>query len=175
MSWPEILFVVLLISAAIMYWYITVPVIIIIWWIRRRIKEGPRSKKGRFADEEYIRQLQEIDSRKKQGKKEADNGTHFAPPKESTQQKTVCYIIIKDGLGKFGITKKRDSREIDAVYRRYKNEPLTVLWTTTLSSRGQAFDFEEYCKTRVKILAAREWFNQDEADRLVKDVIAAGY
>jgi len=159
-----------------MYWYITVPVIIIVWWLRRpQIKGGWRSKKGGFADKEYIRQLQEIDSRKKQGKKETDNGTHFAPPKESTQQKTVCYIIIKDGLGKFGITKKRDPCEIDAVYRRYKNEPLTVLWTTTVSSRGQAFDFEEYCKTRVNILAAREWFHQDEADRLVKDVIAAGY
>lgn len=171
MHWPGILAVILAISLiyyAFMYWYITVPVIIIVWWLRR-------SKKGRFADKEYIRQLQEIDSRKKQGKKETDNGTHFAPPKESTQQKTVCYIIIKNGLGKFGITKKKDSCEIDAVYRRYKNEPLTVLWTTTVSSRGQAFDFEEYCKTRVNILAAREWFHQDEAVRLVKDVIAAGY
>ena len=157
---------------AVMYWYVSIPVVIVGWLCWKAWKErtpGP-APKGRFANDEYIRQLQEIDR-----KKQTNNGAHYAPPKESTQQQTVCYIIIKNGLGKFGITKKRDRNERAAVRNRYNNEPLTILWTTTVSSRGQAFDFEEYCKSRVKVLAAREWFHESEASRLVKDVTAAGY
>lgn len=99
-----------------------------------------------------------------------------APKKHVTQQKTVAYIIIKDGYGKFGITKKRKQGEAYSVHKRYNNEYLKILWTTTLASRGEGFEFERYCKTRInRILKGKEWFSETQAPQLVADVKAAGY
>jgi hypothetical protein len=104
------------------------------------------------------------------------NNPHDPPSKLSTYEKTVAYIIIKDGLGKFGITKKRSGGERYSVNKRYKNQRLRILWTSTLPCRGDGYEFEKYCKTRVgAILKGREWFDQRLANKLVKDVKKAGY
>jgi hypothetical protein len=99
-----------------------------------------------------------------------------APKKHVTRQKTVAYIIIKDGYGKFGITKRRKQGEAYSVRKRYNNEYLKILWTTTLASRGEGYEFERYCKTRInRILKGKEWFSETQAPQLVADVKAAGY
>lgn len=104
------------------------------------------------------------------------NNPHNPPSKLSTYEKTVAYIIIKDGLGKFGITKKRSEGERYSVKKRYKNQQLRILWTSTLPCKGDGLEFERYCKTRVgSILKGREWFDKRLANELVKDVKKAGY
>lgn len=96
--------------------------------------------------------------------------------KNVTKEKTVAYIIIKDGYGKFGITKKRKQGEKYSVRKRYNNKYIKILWTTTLSSRSEGYKFERYCKTRINyIVKGREWFFKAYAPQLVVEVKAAGY
>ena len=79
----------------------------------------------------------------------------------------IGYVIIKDGLGKFGITQKSSKNHIACVKKRYAYRPLTVLWTGQFKSKRAALDFERYCKSQVRhIVKGREWISQQEARTL---------
>lgn len=79
----------------------------------------------------------------------------------------IGYVIIKDGLGKFGITKKSKKDHLACVKKRYGYKPLVVLWTGQFRSKRAALDFERYCKSQVRhIVKGREWVSQQEARAL---------
>ena len=96
----------------------------------------------------------------------------FKKPKSKRSRKkyssdaTVAYIIIKDGYGKFGITRKNNNSEHMAVVKRYNYEPLDILWTKTLRTRADGYKFEAHCKLQVPIIKGREWTTSSEARRL---------
>lgn len=98
----------------------------------------------------------------------------LSPNKRSSRRsralggKTVAYIIVKDGYGKFGITTCSNKHEDLCVKRRYNNEPLEILWTKTLPSRQEAYRFEHWCKTLVTPIKGREWFNVRNAKFLAE-------
>lgn len=79
----------------------------------------------------------------------------------------IGYVIIKDDLGKFGITQKSAKNHTTCVKKRYAYRPLTVLWTGQFKSKRAALDFERYCKSQVRhIVKGREWISQQEAHTL---------
>jgi hypothetical protein len=86
----------------------------------------------------------------------------------SLSGKTVAYVIIKDGHGKFGITTSRDGAECLSVIKRYSNHPIQILWTKTLPTRAAGYSFESWCKERIAITHGREWFNVRDAHTLAR-------
>ena len=95
----------------------------------------------------------------KKSKKKRGKGRYFTDA-------TVAYIIIKDGYGKFGITRRNNNFEHAAVVKRYNYEPINILWTATFRTREEGYTFEEYCKSQVRIVKGREWTTPEEAMRL---------
>lgn len=83
--------------------------------------------------------------------------------------KTVGYIVIIDGYGKFGITTCRDGNQHKCVRRRYGGKKLNILWTKTFPSRDVAYLYEKWCKTRVSIIKGNEWFRWHQAMGLVRE------
>lgn len=92
----------------------------------------------------------------------------YKKPRYTDNSTTVAYIIIKNGIGKFGITKKGNLSQHAAVNRRYNNEPLRILWTCVFKSRAAGYDYERFCKTKVRIIEGREWFDARQAQGLVE-------
>jgi hypothetical protein len=81
----------------------------------------------------------------------------------------IGYVVIKDGLGKFGITRKNGKTAILAIKKRYNSQPLEVLWTGKFRDREAAFNFERYCKSQVRhIVKGREWISVEEARWLAR-------
>lgn len=79
----------------------------------------------------------------------------------------IGYVILKDGMGKFGITRKNGNSHELAVKKRYSYRPLRILWTGEFKDRRAAYNFEDYCKNFVKeIVRGREWTTKREAQAL---------